>query len=67
MRAKELTVNVSRKLNTGNFESHGVLIGVTVSLEENENLLEAKQELANRVNQFLEFEVKRIKNGGGQK
>jgi len=63
MKPKELTVSVSKKLNVGNYESHGVLIGATVSIEGNEDLLEAKQELANKLNQFLDFEVKRIKSG----
>jgi len=60
---KDLTVSVSRKLNVGNYESHGVIIGATVSLEDREDLLEAKQSLTDKLNQFMEFEVKRIKQG----
>ncbi len=68
MKLKELTVSVSRKINLGNYESKGILIGATVALEETDDMLEAKQELTNRLNQFLEFEVKRIRNNGsGQK
>lgn len=68
MKLKELTVSVSRKINLGNYESKGILIGATVMLEESDDMLEAKQELTNRLNQFLEFEVKRIRNNGsGQK
>ena len=63
---KDLTVSVSRKLNVGNYESHGVIIGATVSLEDKEDLLEAKQSLTNKLNQFMEFEVKRIKKEVGE-
>ena len=63
---KDLTVSVSRKLNVGNYESHGVIIGATVSLEDKEDLLEAKQSLTNKINQFMEFEVKRIKKEVGE-
>lgn len=61
----QLNPEVSRKLNTGNYESQGVIIGATVSLEEKEDLLKAKQELTDKLNQFLAFEVKRIRNNGG--
>jgi len=63
---KDLTVSVSRKLNVGNYESHGIIIGATVSLEDQEDLLEAKQSLTNKINQFMEFEVKRIKKEVGE-
>ena len=63
---KDLTVSVSRKLNVGNYESHGVIIGATVSLEDKEDLLEAKQSLTDKLNQFMEFEVKRIKKEVGE-
>ena len=63
---KDLTVSVSRKLNVENYESHGVIIGATVSLEDKEDLLEAKQSLTNKLNQFMEFEVKRIKKEVGE-
>ena len=61
MKAKELTISLSRKINAGNYESKGIIIGATVSLDENEDLLQAKQELAGKLKQFLEAEVKQAK------
>jgi hypothetical protein len=63
MKPKELTISISRKLNIGNYESKGIIIGATVSLDESEDLLKAKQELCNKLKQFLEFEVKQFKGG----
>jgi hypothetical protein len=67
VKPRELSVSISRKLNTGNYESKGIIIGATVSLEENEDLLQVKQELTNKLNQMLDFEIKRIKVEGGRK
>ena len=66
MRFKELSVSVSQKVNLGNFQSKGIGLSATVELTEKDDLLTAKQELANKLNQLLEFEVRKIRNGGKQ-
>jgi hypothetical protein len=68
MKLKELTVSVSQKLNTGNFSSKGFGLSATVELNEKDDLLQTKQALTNKLNQMLEYEIKKIKvNGEGSK
>ncbi|HLC92485.1 MAG TPA: hypothetical protein VJH23_02140 [archaeon] len=67
MKVKEINVSVSQKLNTGNFTSKGFGLSATAELAEGDDLLKVKQELANKLNQMLDFEVKKIQGNGGQK
>ena len=67
MKVKEINVSVSQKLNTGNFTSKGFGLSATAELSEGDDLLKVKQELANKLNQMLDFEVKKIQGNGGQK
>ena len=67
MKVKEINVSVSQKLNTGNFTSKGFGISATAELSDGDDLLKVKQELANKLNQMLDFEVKKIQGNGGQK
>jgi len=67
VKLKELTVSVSEKVNTGNYSSKGFGLTATVELAEKDDLLTVKQTLTNKLNQMLDFEIKKIKqNGSGQ-
>ena len=67
MKVTEINVSVSQKLNTGNFTSKGFGLSATAELSDGDDLLKVKQELANKLNQMLDFEVKKIQGNGGQK
>ena len=66
MKLKELTVSVSQKVNTGNFSSKGYGLTATVELSESDDLLRVKQDLTNRLNAMLDFEIKKIQEGVGK-
>jgi len=61
MKPIQLSVSISQKINVGNFESKGIVIGATVSLEESEDLQEAKNELTSKLKAFLDYEIKQLK------
>lgn len=64
MKIKEISVSVSQKVNTGNFQSKGFGMSATAELSEGEDLLQVKQSLTNSLNKMLDFEIKKIKEGG---
>ena len=64
MKVTEINVSVSQKLNTGNYSSKGFGLSATAELAEGDDLLKVKQELANKLNQMLDFEIKKIKESG---
>ena len=64
MKVKEINVSVSQKLNTGNYSSKGFGMSATAELSEQEDLLQVKQNLTNSLNKMLDFEIKKIKEGG---
>jgi len=66
MKIKEITVSVSQKVNTGNFQSKGFGLSASAELSEQEDLLQVKQTLTNSLNKMLDFEIKKIKEGGSQ-
>ena len=66
MKVKEINVSVSQKLNTGNFTSKGFGISATAELSDGDDLLKVKQELANKLNQMLDFEVRKIQAEGSK-
>ncbi len=61
MKPKELTVNVCQKVNTGDFSSKGFGFTLTVSLDDKDDLLATKEQLTRKLEQFLKFEVDKIK------
>ncbi|MFH1224696.1 MAG: hypothetical protein V1676_02740 [Candidatus Diapherotrites archaeon] len=67
MNVKELTVSVSQKVNLGNFQSKGIGLGITVELNDKDDLFKTKQQCADKLNQMLDFEIRKIKvqNGKG--
>jgi hypothetical protein len=65
MKVKEINVSISQKVNTGNYSSKGFGLSATAELSEQDDLLKVKQDLTNRLNQMLDFEIKKI-NGGSQ-
>jgi hypothetical protein len=67
VKLKEITVNVCQKVSTGDYGSKGFGLTATAELAEGEDLLKVKQDLTNRLNQMLDFEIKRIKVEGGRK
>jgi len=64
MKVKEINVSISQKVNTGNYSSKGFGLSATAELNESDDLLKVKQDLANRLNQMLDFEIKKIKVDG---
>ncbi len=66
MKVKEINVSVSQKLNTGNFTSKGFGLSATAELSDGDDLLKVKQELANKLNQMLDFEVRKIQAEGSK-
>jgi hypothetical protein len=64
MKIKEINVSVSQKLNMGNYESKGFGLSATAELSEQDDLLQVKQQLTNSLNKMLDFEIKKIKEGG---
>ncbi len=65
MKIRELSVTVSQKANLGNYESMGFGLTATAELSEKDDLLAVKQTLANKLNQMLDFEIKKVKQNGG--
>ena len=61
MKPKELTVNVCQKLNTGDYSSKGFGFTLAVSLDDKDDLLIVKEQLTRKLEQFLKFEVDKIK------
>lgn len=61
MNVKSLSMNLSQKLNQGNFQTKAISIGASVELDESDDLVECKAELAAKLNQLLEEEVNREK------
>jgi hypothetical protein len=64
MKVKEINVSITQKVNTGNYSSKGFGLSATAELSEQDDLLKVKQDLANRLNQMLDFEIKKIKIDG---
>ena len=61
MKPKEFSVNVCQKVNTGDFSSKGFGFTLTVSLDDKDDLLATKEQLTRKLEQFLKFEVDKIK------
>ena len=59
MNVRSLSMNVSQKVNLGNYETKGISLGVSAELDESDDLAECKAELATKLNQLLEEEVKK--------
>ena len=64
MKVKEINVSITQKVNTGNYSSKGFGLSATAELNESDDLLKVKQELTNKLNQMLDFEIKKIKVDG---
>lgn len=64
MKVKEINVSITQKVNTGNFSSKGFGLSATAELNESDDLLKVKQDLTNRLNTMLDFEIKKIKVDG---
>ena len=67
MKLTEITVNVSQKISTEAYGSKGFGLSATAELAEGDDLLKVKQDLANKLSQMLDYEIKRIKVEGGKK
>ena len=61
MNIKSLSLNISQKINCGNYETKAISIGITVELEETDNLTATKTVLSTKLNQLLAEEVNREK------
>ncbi len=61
MNVRSLSMNLSQKVNLGNYETKGICLGASVELDESDDLVECKAELAAKLNQLLEEEVNREK------
>ncbi len=65
MEIHSFTVNVSQKINLGNYESKGIGITLSATLDEADDLQECKQELTEKANSMVDAEVDKVKNGKG--
>ena len=61
MNVRSISMNLSQKVNLGNYETKGISLGASAGLSEEDNLAECKAELAAKLNQLLEEEVSREK------
>ena len=61
MNVRSISMNLSQKVNLGNYETKGITIGAFVDLDETDDFVECKAELATKLNQLLEEEVNREK------
>ena len=61
MNVRSFSLNFSQKVNLGNYETKGISIGACAELDETDNLIECKAELAAKLNELLEEEVNREK------
>lgn len=61
MNIKSLSINLSQKVNLGNFETKAISIGASAELDESDDLAECKAALAAKLNQLLAEEVSREK------
>lgn len=61
MYVRSLSMNVSQKVNLGNYETKAISIGVSAELDESDDLAECKAELSAKLNQLLEEDVSREK------
>ncbi len=61
MKVREINVSITQKVNTGNYSSKGFGLSATAELLPEDDILRVKQELANKLNQMLDFEIKKIR------
>ena len=61
MNVRNFSMNLSQKVNLGNYETKGISLGVSVELDETDDLVECKAELAAKLNELLAEEVSREK------
>ena len=61
MNVRNISMNLSQKVNLGNYETKGITIGACVELDETDDFVECKAELATKLNKLLEEEVSREK------
>lgn len=61
MNPRSISINISQKVNLGNYETKAISIGVSAELDESDDLAECKKELASKLNQLLSEEVNREK------
>jgi len=61
MNVKSLSLNLSQKVNLGNYETKAISIGAAIELDESDDLVECKAELAAKLNELLAEEVNREK------
>ena len=61
MNVRSISMNLSQKVNLGNYETKGITIGACVELDETDDLVECKTELATKLNKLLEEEVSKEK------
>ena len=61
MDVKSISMNLSQKINLGNFQTKAISIGVAAELDESDDLTECKAELSAKINQLLEEEIIREK------
>ena len=61
MNVRSISMNLSQKVNLGNYETKGITIGASAELDETDDFEQCKQELAAKLNQLLEEEVSKEK------
>ena len=61
MNVRSFSMNLSQKVNLGNYETKGISLGASAELDETDDFVECKAELAVKLNKLLEEEVNREK------
>ena len=62
MYVRSISINLSQKVNLGNYETKAISIGASAELDEADDLIECRRELSAKLNKLLEEEVSKEKN-----
>jgi hypothetical protein len=61
MNVRTFSLNISQKINQGNYETKAISIGAVAELDESDNIDQCKAELSKKLNQLLEQEIAKEK------
>ena len=61
MYVRSISINLSQKVNLGNYETKAISIGVSAELDEADDLIMCKAEISEKLNKLLEEDVSREK------
>ena len=62
MYVRSISINLSQKVNLGNYETKAISIGASAELDEADDLIECRRMLSAKLNKLLEEDISREKN-----